>query len=75
MNKTENNREIIEILLIVFLTFIIVFLLRSSFNRRSSNIVIKVSDLASVTDYSGNIPDRNRVLGGSVISSSILNRL
>ena len=43
MNRTENNRDVMEIVLIVLLTFVIVFLLRSSFNRRSNNVVIKVS--------------------------------
>ena len=75
MNKTKNNRDFMEIVLIVLLTFIVVFLLRSSYNRRSNNVVIKVSGITSVTDYSRNIPDGNRVLGGSVMSSRILHRL
>lgn len=75
MNKAKNNRDFMEIVLIVLLTFIIVFLLRSSYNRRSNNVVIKVSDLTSVTDYRGNVFDGNKMSGGSVMSSSILHRL
>ena len=71
MNRIENNREIIEIVLIVLLTFIIVFLLRSSFNKRSNNIVIKVSDLTCVADYRTDMSSEKGIEGWTVASSAI----
>ena len=75
MNRTENNREVMEIVLLVLLTFIIVFLLRSSFNRRANNIVIKVSELTSVTDYRVNISGEERILGEEGVPLDIQDRL
>ena len=65
MNKAKSNSDFIEIVLVVLLTFVIVFLLRLSYNRRSNNVVIKIPDLTSVTDCRKSIPIETRVLGGS----------
>ena len=71
MNKTENNRELIEILMIVLLTFIIVFLLRSSFNRRSNKVVVKVSNLTGVTGCREIMSSENKMLDCNAVPSGI----
>lgn len=70
MNKTENNRDFMEIILLVLLTFIIVFLLRSSFNRRANKVVVTVSDLTSMSDYR-DIGGDNRIHGNELVSVDV----
>lgn len=75
MNRTENDHDFMEIILLVLLTFVIVFLLRSSFNRRANKVVIKVSNLTSVTDYRENIGGENQIRGAEKVSGDAQHRL
>lgn len=47
----KNNRELIELILFVLLTFTVILLLRSSFNRCTGNIPIKVPEVAAATEH------------------------
>lgn len=75
MNRAENNRDFIEIVLLVLLTFIIVILLRSSFNRQANKVVVKVSDLTSVTELRRDLSSENRILAETTATSGIRHSL
>ena len=63
MNKTKKQNDLIEIIMLVLLTFLVTFLFHSAFGR-TNRTVVKVSAFTSMSDYRKDIYSKNRSLDG-----------